>query len=247
MHKKRERGLTNYEELEHAGVAQPFLTRQKHALSPNRIEILREWDRLREAWDKTYADAGEGPAQVPGGEILGTYKVISVTNAAGKVSGTFFLFTREEEVRELFITAPQRGLPPNPYVRSPLNVVRWKIWEVEAAAKYPGAALNPNPKNVDDVRPYSELFGGVDWSLLPRDEEYVFSGLWDAMQNKGQRPVTGVTLLPANNCDHRFRFRDGTDGFTVRGSKLAPALHAARQAGERKISLHTLRQVIARL
>ncbi|MDL0403010.1 hypothetical protein QQO25_08545 [Corynebacterium lehmanniae] len=247
MHKRRKRGLTKYEKLEHAGLAEPFLTDKKRALSPDRIKSLHEWDRLREAWDAKYADAGEGPAQVPGGEILGTYKAISVLNSAEKVAGTFFLFTREEKVWELFIATPQRGLPPNPYVRSPLNVVRWKSWLVEAAAKYPDAALNPNPKNANDMRPYSELLGGVDWTLLPRDEVYVFSGLWDAMQNEGQRPVTGVALLPANNCDHRFKFRDGTDGFTVRGSKLAPALLAVRQAGERKIPLHTLRQVIARL
>lgn len=246
MHKKRKRELTEFERQERAGVYAPFLTRKVYPQDQREKDHLAELDRLRAEWDELYAEAGEGPAHMSNAEG-GTYQWVRVVNDAGKVLGTFFHGVLDGQVEELFIVPPQRGLPPNPYVHAPLTYVRWERWKVELCKDPEWTNHRSNPDNPSDVRPYSEKYRGVDWSQMPWHYEYAFSGMWDAKHNDGQRNVIGVMPLPASNEDHRFQFRDGTDGFTVRGSKLAPALLAVRSAGEKTVTLHMLKHVIARM
>lgn len=243
MHKRRKRELTEYERQRQRGVPMPFLTRKEYPLDPMERDEIEELTRLKEQWDAEYAGAGEGPAR--GG---GTYRWVRVTDDHDDVLATFFIRVMDNEVQELFLVAPQRGLPPNPYVLSPVSRVRWPNvhWEYDFENdEFIRSRRAQNPHNDKDTRPFSGVPG--DYAPLRDESEYAFSGLWDAKHNAGQRAVTTVMPLPTTDGDTQFRFHAGTDGFTVRGSKLGPALYAIRNTGTKYVTLQGLRLVLERM
>lgn len=68
------------------------------------------------------------------------------------------------------------------------------------------------------------------------------TGWSEANKVKGQRPTTGVYPATDLDGDVRFRFSDGKNGFSVRGSILAPLLFGCRQQGIQYVSLDLIRR-----
>lgn len=240
----RERPLTEYERQWERGIPAPFLTRRSYPLDKYDRENLERRRKLRAEWDEKYAEDGEGPAFPEG-----VFRWVRITDDRGKVLGTFFVRSFNGQAQELFVSTPQKGFPPNPYVSSPISLIRWPGYDGMMDAIELG--LDPyrhshrNPDKPLDPRPYNHYYGVQSWDAVGHEWQYSLSGLWDAFHNPGQRPVTGVIPLQTNDGDTQFKFVDGEDGFIVRGSKLAPALLAVLETGNRKVTLHALKLVIA--
>ena len=171
MKSKPKRPLTAYERERRAGNTNPFVSRKHYPLSRLQLDELAELDRLREQWDADYAKVGKGPARDGG-----TYQWVRVTNDRGKVLGTFFVRCVDERAEELFLTVAQRGYRPNPYVEAPITQIRWERWRCEAGA-HDDLRAYANPHNAKDVRPYDELEGRPDASVVMQEHWYASSGL----------------------------------------------------------------------
>lgn len=242
MHKRRKRELTGLER-EHEEHHHPTRLPGPSAYPWSPMHPW-EWEELkqkRERWDVEHPD-GEGPS-----EAGGQWRWVRVADHRGRVMVTFMLHVKEAQVDELFISVPHKGLPPNPYVLNPLSELRWRAAEVEHYRQHPEKRYNVNPHNPEDARNFDARHGQVNHMIAPHDYLRSLSGVWDAHATPGQRPVAKVHPEVGTDGDMRFIFWEASDSFKVRGSKLAPALLAVRQAGEQKISLHMLRQVIARM
>ena len=70
--------------------------------------------------------------------------------------------------------------------------------------------------------------------------------LRNAQSTHGQR-LTRVVPVAATDRDTRFKFLDGPNGFTVRGSKLGPVLMGYRRAGMQHVTLEEIRQALHHL
>ena len=242
MHKRRKRELTGLEQMheEHHHPTGPPKGGQ-YFFHPMHPEEWEEHKRKRAQWDIDHPD-GEGPS-----EAGGQWRWVRVADHRGRGMVTFMLHVKEEQVDEMFISVQHKGLPANPYVLNPLSELRWRAAEVEHYRQHPEERYNVNPHNPEDARYFDKRFGRVNHLLGSVDYDRSLSGVWDTEISPGQRPVRNVQPEIGTDGDMRFIFWEASDSFKVRGSKLAPALLAVRQAGEQKISLHTLRQVIARM
>lgn len=242
MHKRRKRELTGLERMheEHHHPTGPPRAGQYffHPMAPWEWE---EHKRKRSQWDAEHPD-GEGPS-----EAGGHWRWVRVADRRGRVMVTFMLHVKDGQVDEMFITVPHKGLPPNPYVLNPLSELRWRAEEVERYRQHPEERYNVNPQNPEDARHYDSRHGQVNHLLGYIDYDRSLSGVWDAHATPGQRPVWKVQPEIGTDGDMRFIFWESSDSYKVRGSKLAPALLAVREAGGRKVSLHVLRQVITRM
>lgn len=78
-------------------------------------------------------------------------------------------------------------------------------------------------------------------AAISRDNT-TFYGRGKAVADRGDnvRPTTAVVAVPAKDNDTRFKFRAGNKGFTMKGSKLAPRLLAARRAELRSVDIKFL-------
>lgn len=121
MHKRRQRGLTakDIEEV-------------RRALEQGDWEALDEVSKRlerRAEWDEQYP-TGEGevdePVRFRGPVERVSYQWVRVTNAKGRVLGTFYIRHHDGEVLELFIAPARKGVPPNPYDRSLMSQVGWR-------------------------------------------------------------------------------------------------------------------------
>ncbi|MFW9097718.1 hypothetical protein ACOJAM_08615 [Corynebacterium striatum] len=216
--KRRERWLTRDQ-------IDTLLLGQIHGRNATEREIEETKERVRwiDWWDKNNP-TGEGFTNLG---IL--YQWVRVTGDNGKVLGTFYLKQSDDELIELFLVTPRKGLPPNPYDETFLSRVKWVGERVEMRKP---VCADPE-KGLDSRR---------GWS----DSETILgqSGLWDAHRNHEQRPVLGVVPVPAKDEDTRFKFQAGADSFTVRGSILGKVLLGLRRAGKQHVSLDLVKRAV---
>lgn len=230
------------------------------ARAAHRLERRHWWDENR--------PGGEG--ETPEGDL---YQWVRVTNAQGEVLGTFYLQQSDDKLERLFLTAPRKGLPPNPYDETALSNAGWGAEQFDQARDQVNQmreAIRSHPGGIDGVvnaRRDELLQSGVtegdalqarlggyrdELEAAERGESRVSSSskvekfLRNAQSTHGQR-LTRVVPVAATDRDTRFKFLDGPNGFTVRGSKLGPVLMGDRRAGMQHVTLEEIRQALHHL
>lgn len=195
--------------------------------------------RLRVEWDEKHP-SGEGETDL--GLLYQWVRVVD----DGKVMGTFMLKSADGDCYAMFLTLPRKGLPPNPFDDSALSGVPWVRGDMDRAVEEGqlfGSRYLVNPARPEDTRPYDGR------GPAPLAHEYgVASAMhsYDLHYTQGIHKSVRVRPLVSNDGDTRFKFHAGTDGFTVRGSKLSRVLFQFRQAGVQRIELAVLRAALQR-
>src|SRR5699024_3327334 len=90
------------------------------AQSARRLERHRWWDENR--------PHGEG--ETPEGDL---YQWVRIANSKGEVLGTFYLQQSDKKLERLFLTAPRKGLAPNPYDETSLSNAGWSAEQFDQA------------------------------------------------------------------------------------------------------------------
>lgn len=254
-HRRRKRGMVSRDE-KRLKVHDELLVEQ----AARRIARRAWWDENR--------PNGEGESE---GGVL--YQWVRVTDSRQKVLGTFYLQQEEEKLVSLFLTTPRKGLAPNPYDESALSNAGWSAEQFEQAqngVNQMREAIRRHPDGVDGVveNLERELFnnGATDNSAVQAllasyrndleaaqqgDSRVSRSGqversLREEHKNREQRP-TKIVPIAATDRDTRFKFLDGENGFSVRGSKLGPILIGYRRAGIQHVTLEDIRRALRRL
>lgn len=191
------------------------------------------------------------------------YQWIRVTNSQGRTLGTFFLQQSEGQPARLFLATPRKGLPLNPFDETALSNAGWSAEQVRQAQESVDRlreAIRSHPGGIDEaveVRRSELVQVGVPDSdfleslLAVYREDLEAAERRDSRVSKsdkvekflrrpssthGQR-VTNVIPIATMDRDTQFRFLDGRDSITVRGSKLGPVLMGYRHAERHHVSL----------
>lgn len=198
------------------------------------------------------------------------YQWVRVTNSKGETLGTFYLQQADGKLGRLFLTAPRKGLSPNPYDETSLSNAGWSAEQFEEARDrvnqmretirgHPGGIdgvvkdrrheLLKSGVTDDDV--LQALLGGYRDELEAAEQEdsrvsksgKVEEALFTADSTHGQR-LTKVVPIAASDRDTRFKFLDGPNGFSVRGSRLGLVLMGYRSAGMQHVTLEEIRRAL---
>lgn len=252
--------------------------RRKRKLSPQDDKQLRGHDDMlvaqaarrleqRDWWDENRL-GGEG--ETTEGDL---YQWVRVTNSKGETLGTFYLQQADGKLGRLFLTAPRKGLSPNPYDETSLSNAGWSAEQFDQAQDQVNQmreAIRSHPGGVDGAvkaRRHELLQSGVtegdvlqallggyrdELEAAEREESRVSSSgkvekfLRNAESTHGQR-LTRIVPIAATDRDTRFKFLDGPNSLSVRGSKLGPVLMGYRRAGMQHVTLEEIRQALHHL
>lgn len=197
--------------------------------------------RLCADWDAKHP-SGEGETDLG---LL--YQWVRVVDDDGKVMGTFMLKSADGDCYAMFLTLPRKGLPPNPFDDSAVSGVPWVRADMDLAREgeqFAGRRHLSNAARPEDTRPHD---GRGPAPLLHQYGVASAMHSYDLHYTQGVHKGVRVRPLVSNDGDTRFKFHAGTDGFTVRGSKLSRVLFQFRQAGVQRVGLGVLRAALQRL
>lgn len=250
--------------------------RRKREASPLNKDQLRSPDDVladqasrrmaqMERWDKNRPN-GEG--ETPEG-VLYQWVRVTESNSKKQTLGTFFLQQSEGQLERLFLAAPRKGLPPNPFDETALSNAGWSAEQVRQAQENVDRlreTLRSHPGGIDEaveVRRDELIETGVPDRLLPsllavyreeleaakrkdgrvsqsgRAEEFLYQS-----NDTHEHKTTGVLPIATMDRDTQFRFLAGRDSITVRGSKLGPVLMGFRRAGIQHVSLKEIERAL---
>lgn len=153
---------------------------------------------------------------------------------------------REEMARRAAMTPAERERHMNAELERNRDELERRRVRAESDPRY----AEYYPDDVKYLSGEAERIRG-SWDGDPRTETRPLStdgkailgstGLSEAHKVKGQRPTLGVQPVTDLDGDVRFAFRDGKNGFSVRGSLLGPVLLQFRQHGLQSVSLSMVR------
>ena len=241
----------------------------KQLISHDEMLAARAAHRLeRRHWCDENRPGGEG--ETPEGDL---YQWVRITNSKGEVLGTFYLQQSDKKLERLFLTAPRKGLAPNPYDETSLSNAGWSAEQFDQAQDQVNQmreAIRSHPGGVDGAvkaRRHELLQSGVtegdvlqallggyrnELEAAEREGSRVSSSgtvetfLHNVESTHGQR-LTRVVPIAATDRDTRFKFLDGPNSFSVRGSKLGPVLTGYQRAGMQHVTLEEIRQTLHHL
>ncbi|MCS4489429.1 hypothetical protein [Corynebacterium sp. ES2775-CONJ] len=119
----------------------------------------------------------------------------------------------------------------------------------------PGRPPTPGDRSKNDAAEWFSYTQLGLWSMQTRavyEDAPTYGGLYRLKKplNKGAGDTRGVVQtvhiepIKSADWDTRFKFKAGDDGFTVRGSKLAPVLWKLVQLGVESVDIRTVRKAI---
>lgn len=255
LHKRRKRELSPRDDKQLRGHDDVLAAR-----AARRLEQRDWWDENR--------PSGEG--ETIEGDL---YQWVRVTNSEGKVLGTFYLQQSAGRLERLFLAAPRKGLSPNPYDETSLSQAGWSAAQFEQTRDHVDQlreTIRRHPAGIEGVvkaRRDELLNNGVpdsdvlqvllrsyrdDLEAAEREDSRISKSgkvekfLRNAENTHGQRP-TKVVPISATDRNTRFKFLDGPNSFSVRGSMLGPVLLRYRRAGMQHITLEDIKRVLHRL
>lgn len=172
-----------------------------------------------------------------------------------------------------FSLPPRKGLAPNPYDETALSNAGWSAEQFEQArdnVNQMRQAIRNNPYGIDgvveDLKGEFLNNGVTDNTVLQsilaayrddleaaqqEDSRVSKSGkiekyLQDSHKDQEQRPAK-IMPIPAADRDTRFKFLDGKNSFSVRGSRLGPVLMGYRRVGIQHATLQEVQRALQHL